>query len=675
MAEYNESQINSNETERIAAEQQRIENEAQRQTKETEREAREATRQSNESTRISKEAERLAEEVNRQEAETSRVNAEQGRQEAENTRAEFYEGFSDRLDSVDSQLAHIENNVLNLGLKNDGVTDNAILLNTILSQDKKTSIYKFPKGIYKFVIDSEDKVIKLKSNTKLIFEKGCIIKFGIEQSPYFPLFWLDSVKNVEIDGLEVCYTGDFEPINGEETVTKLGVTTKERAFATIIGVKNATNCIIKNASCYGETVSNVYDAFIRGFGSHFENSIIDNVTLSHYNNGFSDGLTDCTIQNIKGLIRSNKSNNKDSNAYYGPSHLFYGGFNNSFISNIYEVGISLSDGTPGGATCQFTASKNLIVKNIYTKMKNTPSIFVKHTPNYSVENIVINDVICDCVDWDDNAKVECCVGTITNFNGVNCTFNNINVLTHDKNIPGVLFSGQKSFYKDIKIVASSSGSETFPLASLITLHNSFVDINIINNDNSRPCLFMSGCRSNNVKYNYKGEGIDSFGVHPYSGNNWGGSNNNDITIDTLSNNNFREFTGLTIYELQNNYFSKSKVYSFQHNYETKDSGEISTSVDLPRNGSYLVNISAMSGDNNHIKNETHIVLLDKGTYSFSESIPIATASKGSGGDYEITVTPSLRENAVPNIKVTATTRRNNVSKISMSVMLLNKFYS
>ena len=64
MSEYNESQINSNETERIATEQQRIENEAKRQTNETEREAREATRQSNESTRISKEAER-EEEYNR----------------------------------------------------------------------------------------------------------------------------------------------------------------------------------------------------------------------------------------------------------------------------------------------------------------------------------------------------------------------------------------------------------------------------------------------------------------------------------------------------------------------------------------------------------------------------------------------------------------------------------
>ena len=113
MAKYTENQININETERINAEQQRINNETQRQTKEKEREARETIRQSNETTRISKEAERLAEEVNRQEAEASRVNAEQGRVEAENIRAEFYEGFNDRLNEVDSQLAHIENDKIN----------------------------------------------------------------------------------------------------------------------------------------------------------------------------------------------------------------------------------------------------------------------------------------------------------------------------------------------------------------------------------------------------------------------------------------------------------------------------------------------------------------------------------------------------------------------------------
>ena len=144
MAEYNESQINSNETERIAAEQQRIENETKRQTKETEREARETVRQSNESTRISKEAERLAEEVNRVEAEASRVTAEQGRVEAENIRAGFYEGFNDRLDTVDSQLAHIEKNVLNassFGTIADNLTDNYSSLNNLFKEVGKSTVY------------------------------------------------------------------------------------------------------------------------------------------------------------------------------------------------------------------------------------------------------------------------------------------------------------------------------------------------------------------------------------------------------------------------------------------------------------------------------------------------------------------------------------------------------
>ena len=151
MANYNENQINSNETERIIAEKQRINNEDKRQTNETEREAsevtrqtnetereaREATRQSNESTRITEyntfmadvhnaEDERIANEEGRVEAEASRVTAENSRIEAENVRAEFYEGFNDRLDAVDSQLAHIENiktvqDLKNMSLKLDTV--------------------------------------------------------------------------------------------------------------------------------------------------------------------------------------------------------------------------------------------------------------------------------------------------------------------------------------------------------------------------------------------------------------------------------------------------------------------------------------------------------------------------------------------------------------------------
>ena len=170
MAEYNESQINSNETERISAEQQRIENEAKRQTKETEREAREATRQSNESTRISKEAERLAEEVNRVNAEASRVTAEEGRVDAENIRTEFYEGFNERLDVVDSQLAQITlninsfknddntwNDAFDLAYKNLPANGGCIFISQLIEIDRSIDLMELDKKY-------GDKRVHIKSN-------------------------------------------------------------------------------------------------------------------------------------------------------------------------------------------------------------------------------------------------------------------------------------------------------------------------------------------------------------------------------------------------------------------------------------------------------------------------------------------------------------------------------
>lgn len=118
-----EAERKANENTRISNENIRQSNESSRQEYETQRRAEEVIRQGNESDRISKEAERLANE-------TSRVTAENSRVEAENTRAEFYEGFNDRLNEVDSQLVHIENkiekqfiNVDDFGAKGDGVTD------------------------------------------------------------------------------------------------------------------------------------------------------------------------------------------------------------------------------------------------------------------------------------------------------------------------------------------------------------------------------------------------------------------------------------------------------------------------------------------------------------------------------------------------------------------------
>ena len=186
MAEYNESQINSNETERISAEQERIENEAKRQTNETEREAREATRQSNETTRISKEAERLAEEVNRVEAEASRVTAEQGRVEAENTRAEFYEGFNERL-------TYIENNIVII-TPSMSISE----INNKLSQQHET--YLFKKGLYNFYND--DKII-VKSNSHLIFEKGSYLKQCTLTNTHYDMIRIRNIENVVIDNVAI----------------------------------------------------------------------------------------------------------------------------------------------------------------------------------------------------------------------------------------------------------------------------------------------------------------------------------------------------------------------------------------------------------------------------------------------------------------------------------------
>ena len=92
---YTEEEMQSNELKRIENEENRIENEENRIENEAERVANEIERIANEENRIENEAERVAN---------------------EEIRNEFYEGFNDRLDTVDSQLAHIEKNIN--GVKN-----------------------------------------------------------------------------------------------------------------------------------------------------------------------------------------------------------------------------------------------------------------------------------------------------------------------------------------------------------------------------------------------------------------------------------------------------------------------------------------------------------------------------------------------------------------------------
>ena len=99
----------ANEADRQNEEMKRIANEKVRVVKESDRQNEEMKRIANENVRVAKEDERLINEIERQTTEELRIENEEGRVVAENTRAEFYEGFNDRLDAVDSQLEHKAN--------------------------------------------------------------------------------------------------------------------------------------------------------------------------------------------------------------------------------------------------------------------------------------------------------------------------------------------------------------------------------------------------------------------------------------------------------------------------------------------------------------------------------------------------------------------------------------
>ena len=127
---YTEEEIQSNELKRIENEENRIENEENRIENEAERVANEIERIAKEENRIGNEAERVANEI---------------------VRNEFYDGFNDRLDVVNSQLEHIVKknmvSVTDYGAKGDGITDDTQAFLGAIS-DKRNLIY-VPNGTYK----------------------------------------------------------------------------------------------------------------------------------------------------------------------------------------------------------------------------------------------------------------------------------------------------------------------------------------------------------------------------------------------------------------------------------------------------------------------------------------------------------------------------------------------
>ena len=127
---YTEAEMQSNELKRIENEENRIENEAER---------------------IANEIERIAK---------------------EEIRNEFYEGFNDRLDTVDSQLAHIENNFLTISVKDyENIASNDTEMFNLAFANTNCEII-VPSGVY--LIDDE---LVMNTNTKLVFQGGAKLNF------------------------------------------------------------------------------------------------------------------------------------------------------------------------------------------------------------------------------------------------------------------------------------------------------------------------------------------------------------------------------------------------------------------------------------------------------------------------------------------------------------------
>ena len=308
MAEYNESQINSNETERIAQETERINNEARRNTNEAEREARESTRQSNESTRISEyntfivdvhnaEDERIANEEERVQAEASRVTAEQARVNAENIRAEFYNGFEADLEGLHAkdeelseQLAHNENKInswvspqrctnenCNGGcnkVKGNGSHDDYSGLQTTLNycRDNNIGKIKLDKGVYnisKPLLVFGSKNADVKNNPTITLE-------GVNKKDTYIIKTTDEKMDIGDYGIDKEWNKDCVISLLSDYVYSYDGTTTDNNWGGV-----ASNITVKNLSI--DTTTSKYAGIYLPLSSH--NIKLENIEVRGCKNG------------------------------------------------------------------------------------------------------------------------------------------------------------------------------------------------------------------------------------------------------------------------------------------------------------------------------------------------------------------------------------------------------
>ena len=278
----------ANEADRQNEEMKRIANEKVRVVKESDRQNEETKRIANENVRVAKESERLISELERQEAEASRVTAEQERVEAENIRAGFYEGFNDRLDSVDSQLAHVTNKInsclyLKDYLKNEHNEDYSLAFNDCLKDIKAGGLYNSIKlGVGALTFKSEINTIDVKVN---------ILGEGVNETI------IEDLRTTSSDGL-------FR-------------------FASSAGASTMSNLTINGRGINGNAIK-----LYKDFGW---DAIFDNLQIGNYNGSAIDSeASDTNFKNI--LINSCGTNSTTSDEIKYAIHLNNGCNMNHFIN-------------------------------------------------------------------------------------------------------------------------------------------------------------------------------------------------------------------------------------------------------------------------------------------------------------------------------------------------------
>ena len=511
MAKYTENQININETERINAEQQRINNETQRQTKEKEREARETIRQSNESTRISKEAERLAEEVNRQEAETSRVNAEQGRVEAENIRAEFYEGFNDRLDTVDSQLAHATKKISDLDNEITSTTNinliNYLKSNISINEALEMAQRDMDKGKI-FIPNGEYEI-----TDTIILNKEVYLDFSPETKIINPF---QNKTTIKINSNNVTIDRGYFVGNPNRTDVVYAITVSDS---------------ISNVSIINNTIENYNGGIIL---------ISENDTIQIDNNNFKNLLYTSESENTAGygiVLQSSKNCRITNNTFNNVErHHIYMGRNpekleltggNHIISNNTFLGISQTEYFTGNEfLVKIMGNQNVSVTG------NTFQGGVGHlwmtssgTVDYHCENISITGNTFRNLEGQ-NYSTSCMIGSasdvINDYLGevINCTItgntlincNSPQAIKFDKISSSIINSNTIKNCKELGInitkgslntTISNNEIDGTTRAIQVVGEGNYKEINIINNliTNATFCLYIDNIEFLYIKSN------------------------------------------------------------------------------------------------------------------------------------------------------------------------------